>query len=672
MRAKKSKISRFAVQLGLAVFFCTGLLARCANPMAPQGGPKDTIAPKVVNMTPGLGTKNFKGRRIYIEFDEYVKLQDQQKEFFTSPGMKRKPTLTLKGRGIQIDILDTLLPNQTYALDFAGSIRDNNEGNPLNGFRYVFSTGDEIDSLVMSGYTADAYKADSVSKTFICFFDPSVDSIPQYDSVMFNCMPEAIARAENNGIFLAQNLKAKPYRIYAYQDANHNQKYDPGTDKIGFLDSVYNPVGMPDFTAWYDTIRRYTVADPQLYFRMFTDEMTKRQSITKHERGVAQRLTVVFGAPYPQIERFEFLNIDSTRVITEYLRPTRDSINYWLDIPEAELPDTVKTVITFMKHDSTNTLVPTPQNLNFAWRRIESREQERERLDREKAREEAIAEGREPEKEPNPFKVSVGVSGEVNPEKEIGFTFDYPLTKFDSTRITLRTTAEDAKGEGASIPFRFVRDTMNIRKWSLFADWQPGQKAQLVIPEGVFENIAGERNDTLRSNIMVMDPAKYAVVIVEVTGKTPESEYVLQLLNEGGSTILNEIRHARTGTHKFNYVAPGKVQIRVIEDMNGNGEWDGGNLVQRRQPERVEMHMFSAGETLLTTRPDWEMSTSIDMNELFAPVTIETLRQRLREMEDVRLKKILEEREKRRQQGGNNQQRGNQQMIGPGELRGIF
>ena len=196
--------------------------------------------------------------KIYIEFDEFVQLKDQQKEFFTSPAMKKKPLITLRGRGIVVQLRDTLAPNTTYALNFGSAIRDNNEGNPLYSMRYVFSTGPEIDSMVLSGYTADSYKADSVSKSFIWFFPAdSVEQVAGYDSTIFKYKPAAIARAENNGIFIAQNLKPIPYRVYAVQDKNDNQMYEPGSDQVGFLEGTYNPAEMPDFGMWYDSIRQY-------------------------------------------------------------------------------------------------------------------------------------------------------------------------------------------------------------------------------------------------------------------------------------------------------------------------------------------------------------------------------------------------------------------------------
>ena len=149
MSVRKRDITKTVALIVVLAFFSIGLLSRCASVAAPQGGPKDSLPPKVVAMTPAYGTTNFKGKRIYIEFDEYVQLKDQQKEFYTSPFMKKKPSVVLRGRGVQIDLQEDLDSNRTYALNFGSSVCDNNEAIPYTGLRYVFSTGDHIDSLVI-------------------------------------------------------------------------------------------------------------------------------------------------------------------------------------------------------------------------------------------------------------------------------------------------------------------------------------------------------------------------------------------------------------------------------------------------------------------------------------------------------------------------------------------
>ena len=298
--------------------FCPAFLWRCATVMNLEGGPIDTLPPVIVSMLPDNFTTNFTASKIYVTFDEFVQLKDQQKEFFTSPQMKKKPQLSIRGRGILIQIKDTLKENTTYALNFGSAVRDNNEGNPLYSMRYVFSTGPEVDSMVVSGYTADSYTADSVAKSFIYFFPAdSVEDIPEYDSTMFKYQPAVIARAETNGIFIAQNLKPIPYRVYAFEDKNNNQIYEPSVDQVGFLTGTYNPAELPDFGIWYDSIRRYVTADPQLYFRMFTDEAFGRQYLRESERPVQHKALLYFNAGHPRIDSIVFDSIPADRVIIE-------------------------------------------------------------------------------------------------------------------------------------------------------------------------------------------------------------------------------------------------------------------------------------------------------------------------------------------------------------------
>ena len=640
MRIRSLHIRNQALKAAVLLLFGTGLFARCANIMSPQGGPRDTLPPQVVEMTPGFGTLEFKDKRVYIEFNEYVQLKDQQKEFYTSPKIGKPPLITLRGRGIQIDLQDSLLPNTTYAFNFGSSVADNNEGNPLNGFRYVFSTGKSIDSLVMSGYTVDGYSQDSIAKTFLFFYDTTIDSInsrmtADYDSTLLKLPPQVVGRAEGNGIFITENLKPVPYRIYAFEDSNGNQTYDPGVDKVGFLDTVCNPATMPGFEAWFDTTRKYIVADPQIYMRLFMDESFRRQYLSDHARPLQHKVTLTFGAKFPQIQKLVFEGIDSTQIITEYLSRTKDSIVYWLNVPSEELPDTIRAELIYLKHDSVNVLRPDTQRLNLGWKFFDTRSR-KEKKEEEKA-----------EKPVNPFKYKVDASNEINPEKGIPFVFDYPLTALDSGAVSLIRTTEDEKRY--RVKFSFERDTANLRRWILQAPWMPGEKYELLIPSGVFRNVAGESNDTLKSEFSVISPEKYATIVANVKGKTPESEYVLQLLNEGGS-LLQEIRHAKEGKYTFRYVSPGKVKLRVLEDLNRNGEWDRGDLIQRRQPERMELYLPEEGDGLITTKENWELEFDLDMNKLFAPITMESIVTKLRQAEAIRMQKRLEQLAKRMQQ----------------------
>ena len=446
MQTRKRNILRL-LRAAVLLLFATAFLSRCASMMTPTGGPRDTLPPVILNMTPdnfSVNRPTVHHEKIYIEFDEFVQLKDQQKEFFTSPQMKKKPLVSMRGKGIVVQLRDTLEANTTYALNFGSAVRDNNEGNPLYSMRYVFSTGPTIDSMIFSGYTADSYKADSVSKSFIWFFPAdSVENVAEYDSTIFKYKPAVIARAENNGIFIAQNLKPIPYRVYAVQDKNDNQMYEPGSDQVGFLEKSYNPAEMPDFAMWYDSIRQYVTAEPQLYLRMFTDKAFRRQLLSQTERPLQHKAMLYFGAAHPRIERIRFDSIPEDRVIVDPQTVGRDTIALWFNMPSSALPDTIKGEITYFKHDTVNVLQEVTEPLKLSWRLIETKEQEKEREKLERDRRKAEAAGEEwvePKKE-NPFAYKLPLTGEINPENNLTVDFDYPLTRLDSAAMLLTPLA---------------------------------------------------------------------------------------------------------------------------------------------------------------------------------------------------------------------------------------
>ncbi len=669
MNDKPNRYARI-LRTAAALLLFGGMFSRCASTMTPQGGPKDTIPPVIVLMEPDNYTTNFKGNKIYIEFNEFVQLKDQSKEFFTSPAMKKKPTLTIRGRGVAIQIRDTLLENTTYALNFGSTICDNNEGNPLHAARYVFSTGSEIDSMICSGYTADSYMADSVSKSFIYFYiADSLPDTPGYDSTIFNRKPDVIARAENNGIFIAQNLKPVPYRIYAFEDTNNNQMYEAGTDQIGFLEGTYNPAELPDFAIWYDSLRMYPSAEPQLYFRMFTDDVFKRQMLQETARPNCHQAMLYFGARNPQIESIRFDSIPEEKVIYDPQTVGRDTVALWFNLPAAELPDTIRGEIVYYKHDSIRQLVRTTEPLKLAWRYIETKEEERERLKEEKERERAEKAGETytPPEKPNPFKFKMPTTGDINPEQHLTIDFDYPLVKFDSMSVRLSEVSET--GEYTTLPVSFERDTANMRRWRIKAGWKEKLKYELLIPSGAITDVAGQQNDSIQGSYTALDHEKYATVIVNVKNKGEDdtAKYIIQLTNAAGA-LQQEKRDITQGKVQFNYVPAGEIKLRIIEDANGNGKWDSGNVVEQRQPERSELYANDKGEDTFVTKANWEMELDMDMGQIFAPVTMQSLIKMLDDREEQRLKKLEEERQKKLKEGKgqNDQTQGQTQSGGMG------
>ena len=664
-------VSRWlSVVVGL--LFAGAFFSRCAAIGTLDGGPYDTLAPVITHISPMDYTTNFKGDKITFMFDEYIQLKNQQKEVYTSPAMKKKPLLTIRGKSIIIELRDdSLKPNTTYSIEFGSALADNNEGNPLHGMRYVFSTGDKIDSLYMSGYTEDSQKADSLGRTYICFFE--ADSVPEpgeYDSTMFNFRPSKIARSQRNGIFIAQNLKPVPYRVYAYWDKNENQSYEPSIDMVGFLEDTYNPAQMPSFAIWYDSVRRYPSADPQIYLRLFTDESFRRQTLREKLRPEQHKIILSFGGAHPQMSKLELEGIPSDKIIYEYLSDERDSMALWLNVASEQLPDTIRGSISYLKHDSLRVLRPETEELRLAWRRVESREEERERerLERQRARAEAEGrEWREPSR-PSTFRlVKPTTNTEITPEQDLEFEFPTPLTEFDSLAFELRSWSDKRDTVRESVTFR--PDSRSPRKWRMRSRWVADRNYQLYIPTDALADITGEGNDSLKLNFTVADIAKFATLRLDVKPRTDEAQYIIQLLSERNE-VQREFPNIGAGVHTINYVPTGDMRIRIVEDLNGNGRWDSGNLVERRQSERAELYKNEQEEELFTMKAGWEFEFSLDMASLFAPVTMEQLIEQLNRREQVRLQKEAEKRREEAASGDSHNH--NHGSTGMGSMGGMM
>lgn len=665
------------ITAGVILLFAAAFLKSCASIGQLDGGPYDTIPPVVLSVYPNNYTTNFKDKQIRLDFNEYVQIKEQQKELFTSPTMK-KPTITLRGKGLIVDLkADTLLPNTTYAIEFGAAIADNNEGNPLHGLRYVFSTGDVIDSMIMSGYTEKSETADSLGKTFIYFYE--ADSVPEpkeWDSTIFNYTPSKIARSQNNGIFIAQNLRPVDYRVYAFNDTNGNQIYEPSVDMVGFIDGVYNPAKMPEFGVWYDSIRRYPSADPQLYFRLFTDKSFARQSLQDAIRPEQHKVVMIFSAENPEIRSIKLEGIDPDKIIRE---PSLkgDSLTLWLNVPAESLPDSLRGEMVYMKHDSLRQLQPDTTKLRLNWRRVESKQQERERekLEKEKAKAEAAGEEwKEPER-PSQFRIqNFKNKFEVNPEEHYSIRFATPLTRLDSARVEMLSWSKD--GDTISEPITFERDTINMRHWRIKAKWDPLRQYHLQLPKDVMFDIAGEGNDSLSAELTVSDVEKYATVNLSIKPRIEGATYIVQLVDGANiKNVIREIRHLGEGTHTLKYIPAGEMRMRIVEDLNDNGEWDGGNLVERRQSERAEFYKNERDEELFTTKTGWEFDITLDMNRIFAPVTMQQLIEILDRREAIR---IIKAEEKRREEALKKQGKGHNHggmggmMGGAGGLGGMM
>ncbi|UJH66086.1 Ig-like domain-containing protein [Allomuricauda sp. SCSIO 65647] len=296
----------------LFLFFISIALWQCARRGNPSGGPKDESPPVLLRTDPENFTTNFEGDRIRLYFDEYIKLEDVQNQMIVSPPLKNQPVIMPQGgpsKYIEITIKDTLQENTTYTINFGQSIVDNNEGNPNSFLTYVFSTGDYLDSLQITGLVKDAFKREP--DDFISVMLYEIDSIFN-DSTIYKYPPNYITNTlDSTPVFQLKNLKAGKYALVAIKDAGKNNVFDQRSDKIGFLsDTVVVPTDSLFLLSLFKEVPDYAISVPSY--------VAKNKIIFGYQ-GPAEHIAI---KPLTELP-------DSVRTIILKERD-KDTLNYWL------------------------------------------------------------------------------------------------------------------------------------------------------------------------------------------------------------------------------------------------------------------------------------------------------------------------------------------------------
>ncbi|WP_040247037.1 Ig-like domain-containing protein [Psychroserpens mesophilus] len=312
------------------------MLNSCANRGRPTGGEKDKEPPIITKAIPENFSTNFKGNEIRIYFNEFVKVKNLQKQLIISPPMDIEPTITplsTASKYIKIVINDTLEDNTTYAFNFGQSIVDNNEENPYDYYRYVFSTGDVIDSLSVKGLIVDAEKLKP--DTFVSVMLYELDST-YTDSTVFKQKPKYITNTlDSLTTFSIDNIKEGKYKLLALKDNNGNFTFQQKNDKIGFYEGV---VSVP--------------ADTTYTLKLFKEELDF--DVVRPKQIAGQRIAFGYEGDYEDM-RIEILGELPEGFETRITKDkTKDTLYYWykpkIEIDSALFVVTNKTFVDTLTH----------------------------------------------------------------------------------------------------------------------------------------------------------------------------------------------------------------------------------------------------------------------------------------------------------------------------------
>ena len=595
----KRFISRFFPLIPIALVLGTMIFSHsCANTTTPpSGGPKDTIPPVITEIYPELGMTNVPvhGTKLEIKFDEYVKVKDA-KSLFLSPPLEKMPKYKLKGKGVIITFEEDLDSNKTYTMDLTNAIVDNNESNPFPGFTLVFSTGDKIDSMMVTGIVQDCNTLAPIKGATVMLYKD------QADSAIFLSRPDAAVKTDDWGFFCLRNIQDTVYRMYAIVDENNNNKYDPETEKVAFIDTAFTPTWvvndtLPELTK-YDMLDTVSCLARQTQYELnIFKEKPSTQMIVNKERIGERTAYITFMAPYAQIDSLWFKGIPSDKVITQF-NQKQDSLEIWINDPK-EQPDTLFLNVNYMKTDTLGLLNSFTEEIKL----VKPKK----------------GVGKTQAKDIKKTDTTAVFTLVAKPEtvEQYGFEmeFKYPVveTAFDS--LTFRYL--NPRQQESKAKYTVTQDTLNLRKYIIkpSIELQPGYEYFLKVPHRKFKDINGFYNDSLEVKVAIPQDDKLSTMNLNLTGVN--NKYIVDLLNEKRTSVLRSYIVEEDAVLKFPYLKAGKYSIRLTEDLNKNGLVDTGILLEHRQPEKVLFYKLEDGTFLIDIPEKMEIDQSIDVAEMF-------------------------------------------------------
>ena len=572
----------------------------CANTTkAPSGGPKDTIPPVITKIKPVSGSVNVPLRKTKIEltFNEYVVVKDA-KSIFLSPPLEKAPLNKIKGKSVIVSFEGDLDSNRTYTLDLTNAIADNNEGNMFPGFTYVFSTGAVIDSMLLTGIVQDCNTLQPVKGATVMLYKDHADS------AVFLHRPDAAVKTDDWGYFCLRNIQDTVYRLYAIVDENNNNKYDPETERIAFMDSLVRPL-----TVVVDSmteVQKYDMKDTanclarkNEYELNLFKEMPSKQMIVNKERIGERTAYITFMAPYASIDSIWIKGVPHDKLITQF-NIKQDSLEIWVNDPKKQ-PDTLFLYVNYLKTDTLGMLNPFTEEIKLAKPRNKATAQKNSKKDIKKEDTTAV------------FTI------DAKPEniEQSGFVieFKYPLVEeaFDSLKFRfLNPKQQESIGQ-----YTVVRDSLNLRKYVVMPKQklQTGYEYFLKVPHRKFKDINGFYNDSSEVKVTLPNDDKLSSLTL-VMGNV-NNKYIVDLLNEKRDKVLRTYIIDKETTLHFPYLKAGKYSVRITEDLNRNGIVDTGCLLEHKQPEKVRFYKLSDGTYLIDIPEMTELEQEIDIEEMF-------------------------------------------------------
>ncbi|MDB5148748.1 MAG: hypothetical protein JWQ57_2768, partial [Mucilaginibacter sp.] len=502
MLNKKPAISHKNYLLIFIVLFIFG----CAAQQPPQGGPRDQTPPKLVKAIPGNKTRNFAAKQIDLEFDEFIKLTNAYQEISMSPAMEKQPEYSSNKRKLKIEFKDSLQKNTTYVINFGKAIQDVNESNILKNFTYVFSTGNHIDSLSITGSVTNTLTQEK-EKDVLVFIFPA-----KQDTLFGKKKPSIFALTDSSGNFALNNLREDDYRIYALKEASPDKIFNRDDELIAFLKK---PIHLRSDTS-------------NIQLNLFKQDPEKFR-VSEKRFDSDGKLLLVFnkGLTQPAIKVIYPTDVDNRKQVS--FSRTKDTASVYLRNMNF---DSIRVAI-FDKGKAIDTIYQLKRKNESFTRTLTTA-------------------------------FNIGNDSKLKPGSNLVITASIPIENFDQSQITLN---EDSV---ATSDYTLQKDTGNYKLLNLKYRWRENSKYELILNEGALTDIYGDKNKRISKKFQINKLDNYSQLTVKLTVPDTAKAYVVELLSEDKKIIQSDPITKNTSlVYKGILAAKYYVRIIYDENKNG-------------------------------------------------------------------------------------------------------
>ena len=620
------------------------IISSCANIGMPTGGPKDSIPPELVVTTPEYQALNYKGKDARFTFSEYILPDEIAETLVISPPLAKRPIIKTKSKTLIVQFNQELKDSTTYSLDFKNSVVDNNEKNPLENLRFSFSTGPVLDSLRVAGQAASAFDMEPIENLLVLL------QSNLHDSAVFKVIPDYIAKTDETGMFMMDNIAPGEYHIFAINDANSDMLYNEGAEEIAFVDDLIVP--RAEFHESNDTIVKgldsmlllghtHFYPDP-VYLRFFMEDIFE-QYLESSEREARNKCLFIFNESVADTFNVRLLDHDVENWNLMEYNPDVDSIVMWIADTTISKYDSLYMELSYIQLDSAG--MPFVYNDTMLMKYTEPKTNTKRRGRKETTEEEG------PKPVPQ-FNWNTNLSGKMELYGKISLVSPEPVAGFDESMVNLYLAEDTLK---TPLNFEFKKDEKAYRTYNISYEWEPSTKYTLEIDSAACFNIYGISSRAFSQSFETREEDYYGSLAFEFSNV--EMPMIVQLLkNSDNEEVIRQKTFDANGTVEFAMLPPEKYKVKIIYDTNGNGKWDTGSYQDKYQPERV-----SYINDIIKLRSNWneEHEWDVTINPAFQKDIVD------KEMEEQKRKEALEKEKKEQQQ---QQQQNN--MFRPGGAAG--